>query len=68
MHLSGSKLYKTKAKQGGITVSEYLRTLGVSGKIVMQIKAIPQILEAYSSNKSSWCIAQPDSKKTKFKR
>lgn len=31
---------KTQAKQGGITVSEYLRTLGVSGKVVMQIKTI----------------------------
>jgi hypothetical protein len=37
---------KTQAKQGGITISEYLRTLGVSGKVVMQIKTIdPQVLK-----------------------
>ena len=37
---------KTQAKQGGITVSEYLRTIGVSGKIVMHIKTIdPQVLK-----------------------
>ncbi|MEP6683596.1 MAG: mobilization protein [Parafilimonas sp.] len=34
-------LIKAKAKQGGITVSEYLRTLGVSGKVVMLVKTIP---------------------------
>ena len=33
-------LIKANAKQGRITVSEYLRTLGVTGKIVTQIKTI----------------------------
>ncbi len=37
---------KAQAKQGGITVSEYLRTLGVSGKVVMEIRTIdPQVLK-----------------------
>ncbi len=39
-------LIKAQAKQGGITVSEYLRTLGVKGKVVMQIKTIdPEVLK-----------------------
>ncbi len=31
---------KAQAKHGGITVSEYLRTLSVSGKVVMEIRTI----------------------------
>lgn len=35
-------LIASKAKQAGITVSEYLRTLGINGKIDRQIKSLPQ--------------------------
>ncbi len=39
--LAERKIIEQKAKEALVTISEYLRTLGLSGKVVMLVKRIP---------------------------